>query len=38
MLNMLIENGFDFLHKSIEDLQDYPKFSIIHFHTAMNYS
>lgn len=35
MLNRLVENGFDFLNKAIEDLKDHPKFSVIHFHAAV---
>ena len=35
MLNCLIENGIDFLHKSIEELDEHPKFSMINFHAAM---
>jgi hypothetical protein len=35
MLERLVENGFDFLNKAIEDLQEHPKFSVIHFHAAV---
>lgn len=35
MLERLVENGFDFLNKAIDDLQEHPKFSVIHFHAAV---
>lgn len=35
MLERLVENGFDFLNKAIGELEDYPKFSVIHFHAAV---
>ncbi|MAT51759.1 MAG: hypothetical protein CMK32_11315 [Porticoccaceae bacterium] len=35
MMERLVENGFDFLRKAVDDLNDYPKFSIIHFHAAV---
>ena len=35
ILERLVDNGFDFLNKAIEYLQDNPKFSVIHFHAAV---
>ncbi len=35
MLKRLVENGFDFLRKAVDDLENHPKFSIIHFHAAV---
>ena len=35
MLERLVENGFDFLNKAIDELKEYPKFSVIHFHAAV---
>lgn len=35
MLNRLIDNAFDFLRKATEDLENDPKFSVIHFHAAV---
>jgi hypothetical protein len=35
MLERLVENGFDFLNKAVDDLQSHPKFSVIHFHAAV---
>lgn len=35
MLERLVENGFDFLHKAVDELEKYPKFSVINFHTAV---
>jgi len=35
MLNHLVENAIDFLNKSISELQLSPKYSVIHFHTAI---
>lgn len=35
MLERVAENGFDFLRKAVDDLENYPKFSIIHFHAAV---
>lgn len=34
-MDRLVENGFDFLGKAVEDLSNHPKFSIIHFHAAV---
>lgn len=35
MLDRLVENGFDFLIKAVEELEKAPKFSVIHFHAAV---
>ena len=35
ILERLVENGLDFLHKAVDELEDYPKFSIIHFYSAI---
>ena len=35
MLKRLVENGFDFLNKALDELEEYPKFSVIHFHVAV---
>ena len=35
ILERLVENGLDFLHKAIDELNDYPKFSLIHFYSAI---
>ncbi len=35
MLNRLVENAFDFLSKSVDELTTYPKFSVINFHAAV---
>lgn len=35
MLGRLVENAFDFLRKAIVELQEHPKFSVIHFHAAV---
>lgn len=33
--NRLVENAFDFLEQSIDELKDKPKFSVIHFHASI---
>ncbi|WP_228250350.1 hypothetical protein [Acinetobacter nosocomialis] len=33
--NRLIENAFDFLEQSIIELENSPKFSVIHFHASI---
>src|SRR4030066_797129 len=33
--NSLVENALDFLPKAILELEDYPKYSVIHFHAAL---
>lgn len=35
MLERLVENAFDFLNKAVDELEEYPKFSVIHFHAAV---
>ena len=35
ILERLVDNGLDFLHKAIDELKDRPKFSIIHFYSAV---
>ena len=35
MFSRLVENGFDFLFKAIDELKDQPKYSVIHFHAAV---
>jgi hypothetical protein len=35
MFNRLVENGFDFLSKSVSEIKDSPKYSIIHFYAAV---
>ena len=35
LLERLIENAIDFLYQSIEEIKTRPKFSLIHFHTAI---
>ena len=35
ILERLVKNSLDFLHKAIDELKNYPKFSIIHFHSAV---
>jgi|GEM_PF-263265 len=35
LLNRLVRNALDFLSRSIFDLEDYPKYSIINFYTAV---
>lgn len=35
MLKRLVDNGLDFLNKAIDELQESPKFSVIHFHAAV---
>jgi endogenous inhibitor of DNA gyrase (YacG/DUF329 family) len=34
-LKSLVENAFDFLHRALVDLETSPKFSVIHFHAAV---
>lgn len=35
LLSNLVENAFDFLVRAIDEFEDEPKFSIIHFYTAI---
>lgn len=35
MLDRLVENALDFLTRSLEDLDQRPKYSVIHFYTAV---
>ena len=35
LLNRLVENGLDFLVRSIGDFERFPKYSVIHFYTAV---
>jgi hypothetical protein len=35
MLHALVENGFDFLEKAIDDIEKNPKYSVINFHAAV---
>jgi len=35
MFNRLVKNALDFLSKAISELQEYPKYSVIHFHAAV---
>lgn len=35
MLKRLVENGLDFLKKAADDIEKHPKYSIIHFYTAL---
>lgn len=35
MFEPLVENGFDFLNKAVSELEEYPKFSVINFHAAV---
>ncbi|EJL6401061.1 hypothetical protein NMR73_004130 [Vibrio navarrensis] len=35
MFDRLVENAFDFLERSVEDIELRPKYSIIHFHAAL---
>lgn len=35
MFSRLVDNGFDFLSKAISELKEQPKYSIIHFHAAV---
>ncbi len=35
MFGRLVQNGFDFLFKAISELKDQPKYSVIHFHAAV---
>lgn len=35
MFDSLVENGLDFLSKAISELKDQPKYSVIHFHAAV---
>ena len=37
ILERLVENGLDFLHKAIDELKDHPKFSLIHFYSAVEH-
>ena len=35
IFNLLVENAFDFLSKAISELEEHPKYSVIHFYTAI---
>ena len=35
LLNRLVDNGLDFLSRSIDELEQFPKYSVIHFYTAV---
>ena len=35
MFDRLVENAFDFLFKSISEIEDQPKYSVIHFYAAV---
>jgi len=35
MFERLVDNGFDFLFKAISELKEHPKYSVIHFHAAV---
>ena len=35
MLEKLVRNGLDFLEKSISEITQHPKYSVIHFHSAV---
>ena len=35
ILEHLVENGLDFLHKAIDELENHPKFSVIHFYSGV---
>lgn len=35
LIDRLVENAFDFLRRSIGELEDSPNFSVIHFHAAV---
>jgi hypothetical protein len=35
MFSMLVENGLDFLFKAISEFKEQPKYSVIHFHAAV---
>ena len=35
IFELLVENGFDFLEKAVSELEEYPKYSIINFHAAV---
>jgi hypothetical protein len=35
LFKLLVENALDFLARSIEELRDRPKYSVIHFHAAV---
>lgn len=35
MFNSLVENGLDFLFKAISEINDQPKYSVIHFYAAV---
>ncbi len=35
IFDRLVENAIDFLSKSIEEIDDSPKYSIIHFHASI---
>ncbi|MBN1293095.1 MAG: hypothetical protein JXB48_14745, partial [Candidatus Latescibacteria bacterium] len=34
-LNKLIENAFDFFERSLDEFEDNPKYSVIHFYAAV---
>jgi Zn finger protein HypA/HybF involved in hydrogenase expression len=35
LFNSIVENAFDFLHRSVEELETLPKYSIIHFWSSI---
>jgi len=35
MFDSLVENALDFLRRAIEEIDDHPKYSVIHFHAAV---
>lgn len=35
MFNRLVDNALDFLSRAVDDLEHYPKYSIIHFHASV---
>jgi hypothetical protein len=35
MFKRLVDNALDFLSKAVDDLEQYPKYSMIHFHTSV---
>lgn len=35
LLNLLVENAFDFLERSLDEFEGAPKYSVIHFYTAI---
>lgn len=35
MFNRLVENAFDFLFKAVSEIEGQPKYSVIHFYTAV---